>query len=183
MAFQRFGKLMPVASDGVEGMEMYQSCKPNIIITDLSMPRMDGMDLIQAIRSQDARVRFLILTCLEEFQYARDAVSLDVTEYILKVGSDAQQVEAVLSKAIKQLREFPVSLGKTDGSEGMPEIAAEESNGGKPLAIQNALAYIKGNYARDISIEDVAEYVGMSAGYLSRQISKIEGKSFISRCR
>ena len=172
-------ELAAAASDGVEGMEMYQLHQPDIIITDLSMPCMDGIDLIKAVRSKDARVRFLILTCLEEFQYARAAVSMDVTDYILKVSSDIPQVEAVLSKAIKQLQEFSVSEGKRDIAEETTGEAVVKTNEGKPLFIQCSLAYMKENYSRDISIEDVAEHVGMSAGYLSRQIKKTEGKSFI----
>ena len=172
-------ELAAAASDGVEGMEMYQSYKPDIIITDLSMPRMDGMALIEDIRSKDARVRFLILTCLEQFQYARAAVSMDVTDYILKVSTDIPQVEAILSKAIRQLQELPASLRERGSAEEMGIKPEEETNRGKPLFIQCALSYMKENYARDISVEDVAEHVGMSASYLSRQIKKYEGKSFI----
>lgn len=172
-------ELVDVASDGIEGMELFQSHEVDIIITDLSMPRMDGMDLIEAIRKENARVRFIILTCLEEFQYARAAVSMDVTDYILKVSSDVQKVEAILSKAIAQLREFPVSEGGNNSLQKTDGESSEEANRGRPLFIQCALNYIKENYAKDISIEDVAEHVGMSASYLSRQISKTEGKSFI----
>ena len=79
------------------------SAKPDVVITDISMPRMDGMELISNIRKQDKYTRVVVLSCLEEFELARKALTLDVSSYILKLTMTEEEIEQVLTGVREEL--------------------------------------------------------------------------------
>lgn len=91
------------AADGKTAFEMYEKLNPDMIITDLNMPMMSGMELISKIREKDKDVKIVILTCLEEFELARKAVSLGVSDYIVKHMMTVEQIGEVLSRVRREL--------------------------------------------------------------------------------
>ncbi len=91
------------AADGQAAWEIYQKEKPDLIITDLKMPVMDGMELITRIREKDKKTKIIILSCLEEFDIARKAMSFGVSDYILKLTMTEEEMETVLKKAQEEL--------------------------------------------------------------------------------
>lgn len=111
---------MEVVADvenGQEALEVYEALKPDIIITDIKMPVMDGIALIKRIREKDERTRFVILSCLEEFDIVREAISLGVSDYVLKLTMRQEDMESVLGKAKKELAAFDRSRKQEkDGS-------------------------------------------------------------------
>ena len=95
------------AENGARALEIYRSEHPDIILTDLRMPEMDGMSLIRYIRKQDKRCRFLILTCVEDFEQAQEAIAYSVSGYLLKLTMDFDEVEKMLQKAVEELSVLP----------------------------------------------------------------------------
>lgn len=91
------------AADGLTGLSVYQKEKPDIIITDLKMPKMSGMELISKIRENDKHTRIVILSCIEEFEMARKAMSYGVTEYILKLTMTNDDIERILERVRTEL--------------------------------------------------------------------------------
>ncbi|MBO9610977.1 MAG: response regulator, partial [Paenibacillaceae bacterium] len=73
------------ATDGISGMELIRTTLPHIVLTDIKMPRMDGLELIRALRSEYPSVKILILTVLEDFPTALEALRLGVSDYIQKL--------------------------------------------------------------------------------------------------
>ncbi len=92
---------MEVITDLSDGLAAWDYCLnegfPDLIITDIRMPKMDGMELISKIRKQNKSVRIVILSCLEEFEHIRHAMSLGVSNYILKLTMTGEEIEEVLS--------------------------------------------------------------------------------------
>lgn len=84
-------------SDGLAAWEYYEREKPDVVITDICMPKMDGMELIANIRKAEKHTRIVVLSCLEEFELARKALALDVSSYILKLTMTEQEIEEVLN--------------------------------------------------------------------------------------
>ena len=72
------------AKNGREALEGYHMFEPDIIITDIQMPIMNGLDLIKEIRSFDQEQKFIVLSCHEEFSFAREAFLLNVEDYLIK---------------------------------------------------------------------------------------------------
>ena len=90
-------------SNGEQAWEVYVREEPDIILTDLKMPIMDGMELIRRVREKSDRTRIIILSCLEEFALVRESISMDVTDYILKLTMTREDMEKVLDKARTEL--------------------------------------------------------------------------------
>ena len=72
------------AKNGEEAYALYKTCSPDIIITDIQMPRMTGLELIKKVREEDSEQPFVILSCYENFSYAREAIRMNVEDYLLK---------------------------------------------------------------------------------------------------
>lgn len=99
-------QVVHMAHHGVEAYEMWQKNPVDIIVTDLEMPVMGGLELLRKIRKENDRVRFIILTGYDEFAYAREAIRLEVENYLLKpIDEDA---------LVEQLQETMRKLDETD---------------------------------------------------------------------
>jgi two-component system response regulator YesN len=72
------------ASSGEEALEFFKRKEPDIVITDINMPYMDGLALTEKIREQSSKCRVIIVTGYREFEYARRALQLGVNDFILK---------------------------------------------------------------------------------------------------
>ena len=72
------------AADGELGLQLVQSEKPDLLITDIKMPFMDGLQLCKIVRERMPWMKMIILTGHDEFEYAQKAIELGVTEYLLK---------------------------------------------------------------------------------------------------
>lgn len=101
-------------ANGEAALKVYEQEAPDLIITDIKMPVMDGMELIAKIRQKDSKTKFIILSCLEEFEYARQAMAMSVSGYILKLTMSTQEMEDVLQKVYEELQsqKIPASLHK-----------------------------------------------------------------------
>ena len=72
------------AANGEEGAELAVRLSPDIIVTDVKLPRMDGVEMITKLREQGCRAKFIILTAYSDFKYAQSALRLGVSDYLLK---------------------------------------------------------------------------------------------------
>ncbi len=77
-------QIVGTASDGRRGMELIRKKLPDIVITDVRMPDMDGLQMIEQVTREGLRVKFIIISAFSEFSYAKTAMSYGVTEYLLK---------------------------------------------------------------------------------------------------
>lgn len=92
------------ASDGERAFPLIQKLKPDIVITDIMMPFMDGLALSKLIKSQMPWIEIIILSGYSEFEYAKEAIKLGVAEYISKPvsGEDLLREVAVVAKKIEE---------------------------------------------------------------------------------
>jgi len=90
------------ARNGKEGLLKLESFKPHVVMTDIRMPGISGLELIRQARISDTTVKILIVTAFEEFEYAREAFKYDVEDYILKPLSKPKLLES-LEKVIRKI--------------------------------------------------------------------------------
>lgn len=84
--------------DGVEAYAVFQKVHPDLIITDLKMPQMDGIELIQKVKEERASTQIIVLSNYSDFELVRDAMKAGAADYLLKVTLDKEQLE----KAVRQ---------------------------------------------------------------------------------
>lgn len=98
-------RIVDWAKNGKEAFKKYNLYKPDLIITDIQMPVMDGLELIKEVRKTDTEQKFIILSCHEEFQYAKEAIKMGVTDYLLKDLLTPQDLYNVLEKVKGKLND------------------------------------------------------------------------------
>ncbi|HEX2926694.1 MAG TPA: response regulator [Ruminiclostridium sp.] len=84
------------ASDGELALPMIQQLKPDIIITDIKMPFMDGLQFSKLAKKEIPEIKIIILSGYDEFQYAKEAIKIGVTDYLLKPIAGEELLRAVL---------------------------------------------------------------------------------------
>lgn len=115
-------KVVADVENGQAAFEAYQAMKPDLILTDIKMPVMDGIKLVETIRKEDSRTKIIILSCVNEFEAARKALSLGVSDYILKLTMSQEEIESVLNKARNELM-TNLLLTETGSSDLNPSIS------------------------------------------------------------
>lgn len=94
-----------MAHDGTEALQMWEKEPVHIVVTDISMPEMDGLTLLRKIREKEEQVCFIILTGYDEFNYAREEIRLGVENYILKPVNE-EELERQLRETVQKLEEL-----------------------------------------------------------------------------
>ncbi|QZY55250.1 Na-translocating system protein MpsC family protein [Crassaminicella profunda] len=101
-----------IGKDGQQGMELYHTHRPQLIITDLRMPNMNGMEMIKKIRKIDQECGIIIATEIEEKQYILDSVHIGIDQYLIKPIDEKMLIDAfdsVIRKIIGRMKEKEIS--------------------------------------------------------------------------
>jgi len=102
--FKRMFKNVYVASNGEEGYKTYLEKKPNIILTDIKMPKMDGIELSKKIREKDDNVKIIVATAYCDEEYLLEAVELNLERFLIKPLTNRNLLPA-LEKAITKFHQ------------------------------------------------------------------------------
>lgn len=89
--------IVATAFNGKQALRKYTELHPQVILTDIRMPFMDGIEMIREIRKQDREVNIVLLTAYEDFSYAKAAISLGITEYVMKSEITGQSLTELLA--------------------------------------------------------------------------------------
>ena len=88
--------------NGREALNAIEHSGADIVITDIKMPVMDGLELVRACSEKYPQIVFIILTSLEEFRLVKEAIRYSVSEYIVKTELDAETLSRVIGKVKKE---------------------------------------------------------------------------------
>ncbi|GAB6168309.1 response regulator transcription factor [Clostridium carnis] len=88
--------IVHMAEDGVEALELFKKEPVDVIVTDINMPRLTGLELLKSIKDENKDVKFIILSGYDEFSYAKKAIKLGVENYILKPINEEELEEALI---------------------------------------------------------------------------------------
>lgn len=165
--------VMGEAANGEEGVEIIRKCRPDIVVTDIRMPKMMGIEMIEQIQEYGLEPYVIFLTAYDDFTYAQQAIKLGVADYLLKPFKDGE-LESTIVKIIE--RNKRESERKEQQNQELRLDAGDKSK-----YIMDAIAYVDANYANpNISVKAVADSLGISEGHLSHLFRKETDSTLIA---
>lgn len=198
-------ELLGTAENGEEAMTWLDRGRerPDVLLTDIGMPKMNGLALIEAFKARKPDIRCVILSGLNEFEHARKAIKLQVQAYILK-PIDPDEIAGVFANVVRELREERETRRVADSVSAAAAVAAAAVTaadaGGQPPGVlptsvpdvpdtgeragdwkkkklvDQAVRYMKDNFMRkDLALPDVAAAVGLSDKYMNVLVKEVTG--------
>ncbi|OCT10771.1 hypothetical protein A8709_23345 [Paenibacillus pectinilyticus] len=161
--------------DGGEALEWLERNTTDIVLSDIRMPGIDGIEVCSTITNKWPQIKVILLTGHAEFNYAYSAIKAGVLDYILK-PCDPKMIIETLERAAKAA---VVAAAKVNADD-----TAGESTSGATYSIQStnpwiltAVQYIEANYEKELSVPDIASRVHLSSSYFSTVFKEETGHS------
>lgn len=154
------------ASDGMEALAQIDSLRPDIVIMDINIPIMNGLKVIQLSRIKHPDIAFVIVSGYDDFSYCREALRLQITDYILKPVNYEE-----FGTCINNLK---ISLfEKRVSSEKQPEKQEER-------AITGITRYLQEHLSEEMSLAVLSEEFHLNSQYISQLFKNEIGVNFLS---
>lgn len=153
-----------LAQNGQEALELIYRYKPDIMLLDVQMPLMDGIEVMREAKRAGALPCTIILSGYDEFRYAQQAVRFGARDYLLKPSRS--------SDILQKINEIADELF---GKEVQEPIVEKGKNGFVDLA----KAYVEEHYFENLALGNVAEKIGITPSYLSSLFSQQMGVTFV----
>lgn len=154
------------ASNGEEALDAVDRYDPTLIITDLKMPRMDGLEMVRRLRERGCGAYVIILTAYDSFEYAQTALRLGAVDFLLKPFHDGDLEQAVINL---RRRVGPAQGAQSPSAPPIPGL----KKGDKSKYVLEAMDYIGAHYNDPgISVGSIAQHLGLSEGHLSHLFKK-----------
>lgn len=190
---KHFGENLVIlqAVDGTEAIKLCSQERCQIVIMDISMPEMNGVEAAEQIRRLDEGCEIIFLTAYDEFSYAKRAIAIHALDYLLK-PCEEEELTAVMEEAMRRIqrrRQFEElnrsceCLGEESrkeevyGAEFKDEADMEEPDR-LGQAAEKIRRYIQKNYMRDISMQDAARMMNYSDAYFCKLFKQCFDQNF-----
>lgn len=173
--WEDFGaEVIGAAGSGMEGILLAREHRPDVLIVDIKMPGLSGLDVIARLR-EELDAEYIILSGYGEFEYARQAITLGVCAYLLKPLDDEELASAVRLAAshIEERRWLHAPCGEEPVQVSL-ELPDEEPMRGYLL---HAIRHMEEHMAEPITVREVADELGLSVSYLHKLFARC-GTSF-----
>lgn len=179
--------VLEVAENGRKAADTAVLWGADLILMDIEMPGMSGLDAARAVLAQRPSCRVIFVTAYSLFQYAHEAVHLGACDYLLK-PVDPDELEASVRRAMRQIeterkleelaaaRPQPEQTETEEEAEDAPE---ESENSQTALVMAHVRRYLEDNYMFDLSLDSVGEILHISPAYLSAQFKKYQKMNFL----
>ncbi|SCH83331.1 response regulator transcription factor [Romboutsia sp. 1001713B170207_170306_H8] len=168
-------KVLASASNGKEAYELAVKFNPQVIISDIKMPIMGGIELTKEVKKVMPDTYIILLTNYAEFSYAKQAISCGVHEYLIKSDIRPKELKDVLTGIYENIKDSNNSLNTT-GTEVKNNYELDENKYSK--AIAKSMEYIELNYKESISLGEISKHVYLSPEYFSRLFKEEVGENF-----
>jgi two-component system, response regulator YesN len=159
-------------TEAVNGTELLQQIRKNSFdaaFIDIKMPGLSGLEALEKVKSMNLITEWIILTGFSDFEYAKNAITLGVTEYLLKPVMREEMVQ-VLLKIEENLARKTGKLIINDSTDG---------NAATIHLVRSAERIIRERFSQQIGIAQIAEELGVTPNYLSTLFKKYTHKTFI----
>ena len=163
------------AVNGREAVELFEREGCRIVLLDIGMPGINGLEAAEMIREKDRECSIIFLTAFDEFSYAKRAISVRALDYLLKPADDGE-LQTVMEEAMQLVdRGIPAQPHTGDGK---PEFEGLE-NIRMNVVAEKIQSYIEAHYREDLSLQDLAGAMEYSEAYFCKIFKQCFDKSFI----
>lgn len=158
------------ASNGKNGIDVIEELKPDLIIADIEMPVMNGLEMMKTLRSKQCRTEVIFLTAHQDFSYVHSALKIEAVDYLLKPFPYED-----LEECIRKVR---IKLHKMDENTEKDVLLTEAEIQAENIYIKKAVSYVREHYAEEISVSDISANLNLSDAYFCRLFKKETGYTF-----
>ena len=175
------------AADGNEAVRLCFKERCQIVIMDISMPELNGVEAAEQIRRLDEDCEIIFLTAYDEFSYAKRAIAIHALDYLLK-PCEEEELTAVMEEAVGRIQkreqfkklhmeqEMPEETGAEMPEPDLEEEPEEPDRLGQ--AAEKIRRYILKNYMKDISMQDAARMMNYSDAYFCKLFKQCFDQNF-----
>lgn len=149
------------ASDGEKAWEKITCMEPDLILSDIRMPHLNGLSLLERLRKNGITTSVIFISGYSEFEYAQQSLRLGCSDYLVKPVEPED-----LLQALRRVRET------------FQEHEPSESYTSDSTVVRQVVRYLRQNYADPLSLSELAKQYRFSTGYFSSLIKKKAGKSY-----
>ena len=198
---RRFGDSLQIseATNGKEAVELYQKEHSQIIIMDISMPELNGVEAAEQIRSMDEDCVIVFLTAYDEFSYAKRAIVIRALDYLLK-PCDEEELAAVMEEAMRLTDKAVHNKENPTGNRAEMTEAEKEAEKRREQwpwnpdaeapkdpetermnqVVEKIRTYIRENYMNEISMQDAARQFNYSDAHFCKLFKQCFDQNFTS---
>lgn len=177
-----------VAAHGLEALHMVRKWKPELLLTDIRMPGLGGLELMQIAISEQPNLKVIFLTAHHQLEYALEAITLGAVGFVLK----PTEPEEIMKECRKAQRLIAMERSRSSLEDGMREQLREYSMTLQEKVMPQAdadalhavvrvmLDHMERHYMNNITIDSLAKMHHFNPDYLSRLFKKETGDTFIN---
>jgi two-component system response regulator YesN len=172
--WQDYGFLV-VASfqDSSNALVFMQENPYDVLITDIGMPKLNGIELIEQLKKSKINSYNVILSCHDEFTFAQQAIKLEAYDYILKESMEETNIVALLERLKNKLDQERYTNNQHVKASKFLEMTSRNED------VIKAQEYVQTHIGEKISLTDVAAHLHLNSSYFSRMYKKETGEGFV----
>jgi YesN/AraC family two-component response regulator len=183
MPWSKYGlEVVGEAGNGKKALEFLAEHDVDLLITDLAMPAMSGIELMKQVKRTKPDMHMVVLTFHQDFELIQEALRLGALDYMTKIELEHEQLDEVLQRIVQRMREQTAPVATRIQLE--PAAGEDEEGDGQRYSaevrasIKKAEELIRAGLQEELHLPDVAHRVNMSRSYFSRCFHDLVGKTF-----
>lgn len=162
------------AFNGIEGVKLILGHQPDIVITDIRMPQVDGLEMIKQLKDKDCRAKIILLSGYADFEYARKGMYLGVRYYLNKPVEEEELRDCVY-ELMDVIRAERNALEDDLGASVSPSELIEKMD-----VIEKVKVYLSDHYNESIGLEELSARFFINPFYLSQLFKQKTGDTYLN---
>ena len=176
-------EICAIANNGKEAIDLAGRYKPDLILTDIRMPIVDGLTMAEEFLKQNNRCKIIFLSGYEDFSYVRRALQMGAFDYILKPASP-DEILTICRKAIAQITaETKNGVQPLSGLEradlGADTRFDQEAQDEGRINVKEIIHFIEEHYRENLTLSLLAEKFNFNSIYINRMLKRETGFTFL----
>ncbi|MDQ6417926.1 response regulator [Paenibacillus sp. LHD-117] len=173
------------AKNGLEALELLKVYNPDVLLTDMKMPYMDGVKLLDSINSAEIKTKVIVISAYSSFSYTHAAIKNSAFDYLLKPIAPQKLSEVMyrlkthLDAEHSTVQEMPQYISQMFSEIKFSSDIQESSKQQTRSNMNDIIMYVQTHYFEDITLQELSKKFFMNMSYLSHSFKKYTGESFV----